>query len=209
LSAASKSATVGEKDDEGASTMSALQSKMDRLDSLLERRLANQEDEQRRADASLEEARRQRQRANAEARREIQATYADAFQSFGTEVPAPVDDEAVPRYRARLFNRLVRRLPEGHEWQSVRADEIPLGPAMDTIERLVIEACKLEGANPSYDNLPSDGSLVARHRVDADTGSKVTEFFGRRSFLADMGRPGRRVAKIMDRRTGQAIWQAR
>jgi hypothetical protein len=47
--------------------------------------------------------------------------------AFGTEVPAPVDDEAVPRYRARLFNRLVRRLPEGHEWQSVRADEIPLG----------------------------------------------------------------------------------
>ena len=51
---------------------------MDRLDALLDRKLADREAEQARADASLEDARRQRQRANAEARREIQAGYADA-----------------------------------------------------------------------------------------------------------------------------------
>jgi hypothetical protein len=48
-----------------------------------------------------------------------------------------------------------------------------------------------------------------RTRVDANTGTKYNEFFGKRSYIADMGRPGRRVAKIVDRRTGQAIWQAR
>jgi hypothetical protein len=79
---------------------------MDRLDSLLERRLANQEAEQARADADLETARRQRQRDNAEGRRQIQATYADAFASFGTEVPAPIDDKAPSAFRKRLFNRL-------------------------------------------------------------------------------------------------------
>jgi hypothetical protein len=61
---------------------------------------------------------------------------------------------------------------------------------MDTIERLVLEAAQQEGEKPSFDNLPSDGSLVARHRVDADTGSKVTEFYGKRSFIADMGKAG-------------------
>jgi hypothetical protein len=84
--------------------VSAFQAKMDRLDALLDRKLAAQEAEQARADASLEDARRQRQRANAEARREIQAVYADAFRSFGTEVPAPVDDEAPMAFRRRLFN---------------------------------------------------------------------------------------------------------
>jgi hypothetical protein len=59
--------------------MSALQAKMDRLDALLDRKLADREAEQARADASLEDARRQRQRDNVEARRLIVQTYDDAF----------------------------------------------------------------------------------------------------------------------------------
>ena len=88
--------------------MSAVQARFDetlsRADDLLRERLRREEQELARQDASLEEARRQRQRANAEARREIQATYADAYRSFGTEVPAPVDDEAPMAFRRRLFN---------------------------------------------------------------------------------------------------------
>ena len=47
--------------------------------------------------------------------------------------------------------------------------------------------------------------MISRQRAD-DTGSKVTEWFGRRSFIADMGQPGRKVAAIVDRRTNQVIW---
>ena len=55
---------------------------------------------------------------------------------------------------------------------------------------MLIEAAKAEGERPSVDNLPPDGSLVARNRVD-DMGAKTTEFFGGESFVKSMGLPGR------------------
>jgi hypothetical protein len=122
--------------------MPVLQSQIERLDRIITRRADEEEAALKRADASLEEARRQRQREHAEQRRQIAGVYDDAFRSFGTEVPAAVDDEAPSRYRVRLFNRLVRRLPEGHEWSRTRADDLPSGPAFDNIEQLIIEAAK-------------------------------------------------------------------
>jgi hypothetical protein len=189
--------------------VSAFQAKMDRLDALLDQRLKREEAEQARADASLEDARRAKMRQAAEQRQEIAARYDDSFRSFGTTVPEAADDEAPSAYRRRLFNRLARKLPPDHDLAQLRADDLGSQPIVfDNFETELIKAATAEGAKPSVDNLPSDGSLVARHRVDADTGSKVTEFFGRRSFLADMGRPGRRVQAIMDRRTGLPIWSA-
>jgi hypothetical protein len=76
----------------------------------------------------------------------------------------------------------------------------------DNFEAELIKAATAEGASPSFENLPDDGSLVARHRTDSATGERVTEFFGRRSFIADMGRPGRKVERIVDRNSGQTIW---
>jgi hypothetical protein len=76
---------------------------------------------------------------------------------------------------------------------------------MDTIERLVIEAAQQEGEKPSFENLPDTG-MVMRTRTDANTSTKFNEFYGKRSFIADMGRPGRKVERIVDRRTGNAIW---
>ena len=189
-----------------ATAQNRLESTMARLDSVLDQRLRREEQELARQDASLEEARRQRQRANAEERRQIAEVYDDAFRWFGTTVPEPADDEAPSRYRARLFNRLVRRLPEGHEWSRTRADDLPSGSALDNIEQLIIEAAKREGAKPSTENLPDDGTMVARHRSDANTGTRFTEFFGRESFIKSMGREGRRVARIVDPRSQTVIW---
>jgi hypothetical protein len=189
--------------------MASLQEKMDRLDSLIDRKLASEEAEQRRADATLEEARRQRQRAHAEERRQIQATYADAFQSFGTEVPMPIDDEAPLAFRKRLFDRLVRKLAPGHNLSDLRADELGPSPTVfDNFERMIIEAAMAEGLKPSFENLPPSGELVARHRVDAATGEKHTDWYGRKSFIYDLGRPARRVERIVDRRSGSVIWGA-
>jgi hypothetical protein len=77
--------------------------------------------------------------------------------------------------------------------------------AYGTIERLVIEAAQQEGEKPSFENLPDTG-MVMRTRTDANTGTKFNEFYGKRSFIADMWRPGRKVERIVDRRTGNAIW---
>jgi hypothetical protein len=105
----------------------------------------------------------------------------------------------------RLLNRLVRRLPEGHAWSDTRADDIPLGAAMDRIEEMVLEAAKQEGLAPSFDNLPPSGELISRERAD-DAGGRVTEWFGRESFIKGMNTPGRKVAAIVDRKSNQVIW---
>jgi hypothetical protein len=105
-----------------------------------------------------------------------------------------------------LFNRLARKLPPDHDLAQLRADDLGSQPIVfDNFENELIKAATAEGASPSFENLPSDGSLVARHRTD-DMGQRVTEFYGRRSFIADMGRPARQVERIVDRNSGQTIW---
>jgi hypothetical protein len=181
--------------------VSALQAKIDRLDALLDRKLADREAEQAHADASLEDARRAKMRDNAEARRLIAQTYDDAFRSFGVTTPEPADDEAPSAFRKRLFNRLARKLPPDHDLAQLRADDLGPQPIVfDNFETELIKAATAEGASPSFENLPDDGSLVARHRSD-DMSQRITEFYGRRSFITDMGRPGRQ-----DRNSGHAIW---
>jgi hypothetical protein len=178
-----------------------------RLDSVLDGQVRRVEAVEARQNAALEEARRQRMRDAMHERTEIASRYADAFQSFGTEVPAPVDDEPVAAFRKRLFNRLARRLPSSHELSEIRADDLG-GQAivLDNFERMLLDAAKAEGARPSIDNLPRDGSLIMRHRSDSATNERMTEFFGRESFIKSMGRPGRPVERIVDRKTGNAIW---
>lgn len=77
----------------------------------------------------------------------------------------------------------------------------------DNFEKLPLEAAALEGSRPSIANLPPDGSMVERHRVD-DMGQRMTVFFGRESFIKSLGRPGRKVVRIVDARSGNAIWGA-
>jgi hypothetical protein len=175
-----------------------------RADALLDRQLRDREEARARADAEMEVARRQRARAYSEGYRQFQARYDSAYSSFGVQTPQAVDGEHPEKYRIRLFNRLVRKLPEGHAWSDTRADDLPLGPAMDRIEEMVLEAAKQEGLAPSFDNLPEDGTIISLQRADA-AGGKITEFFGRRSFIADMGRPGRKVARIVNPKTGQVL----
>jgi hypothetical protein len=191
---------------------SAQQARLDeilsRADGLLYQRLKREEEEQARADASLEEARRKRQRANAEARRLIAETYDDAFASFGVEVPMAVDDEAPSAYRSRLFNRLARRLPPGHELADIRADSISHEQVVfDNFERMLLRAAMAEGKTPSHANLPDDGTLIARNRVDSETGEKHV-WYGRESFIKDIGRPGHRVLRIIDPKTRSMLFGA-
>lgn len=190
---------------------SAVQQRFDntlsRINSVLDAQVTRLEKIEAEQAAEREEARRQRQRANAEQRREIQSRYNSAFRSFGTEVPAPVDDEAPSAYRSRLFNRLGRKLSPDHELASIRADDLGNQPQVfDNFEEMIIAAAKAEGERPSQENLPPNGEIIARHRTDSDTGSKVTEFFGRESFIKDLTRPGRKVLRLIDPNSRTVIW---
>ena len=58
-----------------------------------------------------------------EARRLIAERYDDAFRSFGTEVPAAVDDESPATYRADCLIGWPKLAP-GHELAEIRADDV-------------------------------------------------------------------------------------
>ena len=155
-----------------------IDSTLSRLDAVLDQQASRLEAMEARAALERDFARAQRMRDAAEARREIQATYSDAYRSFGTEVPAPVDDESPSAYRKRLFNRLTRRLPPNHKLASIRADDLGSQPiVLDNFEAMLLEAAAAEGSSPSIANLPPDGSIVMRVRSDANTGAKINEFF--------------------------------
>jgi hypothetical protein len=184
--------------------MARLDSAITRFDDVLVERLRREKLAMERQDAERMMADAAQARADSERRREYQARYDPAFAAFGTQTPQPVADESPGQYRRRLFEHLQRRLPDSNEWSDVRADDIPAS-ARANIEALVIDAAKAEGERPSEANLPSNGEMISRTRTD-DMGSKMTEFYGKRSFIANMSRPGRLVERIIDRRTNQAIW---
>ena len=167
-----------------------------RLAQMVNRR-ADQEEQQARADAAERMmVERERAREDAERRRQYQAKYADGFAAFGSLPPAPIDDERPGVYRARLYEHLRRRLPSGHELAAVRADDLSSvsAQARGNFEQMLLQAAVAEGATPSPDNLPRDGSMVSRVRVDDDSGQRRTEWFGRESFIKQLNEPGKRVA---------------
>ena len=63
---------------------------------------------------------------------------------------------------------------------------------------MLLDAAVAEGDKPSFANLPKDGSMVTRVRVDPDSGHRRTEYFGRRSFIADLSMEPKRVVRIVD-----------
>jgi hypothetical protein len=179
-----------------------------KLAAMIDRRVADEEAQHRADAAERMMAERERAREDAESRREIQARYADAFSAFGSQAPAPVDDERPGQYRKRLFDSLQRKLPLTHDLAMIRSDELVSGPARRNFEAMLLEAAKSEGEAPSPENLPRDGSMVTRVRVDPDSGQRRTEFFGRRSFIHDLSMAPKTVVRIVDPRTQNVLFGA-
>ena len=190
------------------STMSDLQRRVDgtlsRVDEALVAKLQRQAAQLEREAAEERQAERERARADSFRNHELGAIFADAFAAFGTQVPAPADDERPSAYRRRLFERLRRKLPSNHDLANIRADELPSGDVYVEFERRVIEAARAEGAQPSVENLP-DAGMISRTRSD-DMNGKMIEWFGAESFIKDMSRPGRRVAYIRNPNDNTIIW---
>jgi hypothetical protein len=156
-------------------------------------------------DAAAMMAEREQAFADSEKKRVFQSRYDEAFAAFGTRAPAPVEGERAGVYRKRLYEHLRRKLPSDHEWASVRADDIPPSAASQ-IERLVISAAMAEGLRPSEANLPRDGSLLRRDTVDDMSGQRTINWAGQESFIKGLSRPGQRVVRFFNPRTGQTVW---
>jgi hypothetical protein len=176
----------------------------DRLNRALDRRVAREylafADEAEQA----EQERRDRVLRHGDAIRRHQARYDGAFSSFGEQTPQPINGEYPGDYRRGLFAALQRKLPPDHDLAGVDPEE--LGTSLiGKLEPELLEAAGDEAERPSEANLPRDGSMLERSRMDSRTGARTINFYGRESFIKAMGAQPRRGFAFHGR-DGLAIW---
>jgi hypothetical protein len=121
------------------------------------------------------------------------AAFADAqaradavFAGFGERAPRPLEGELLGDYRKRLATKLKKH---STTWGKVKLSELPESAfkiAEDTIYNDAISAA----ANPA--DLAA-GELRMVTKIDPATGVRTNVFYGKESFVKQMGRPGRRV----------------
>jgi hypothetical protein len=162
-----------------------------------------------RADAVAEaEEERDRLRRDAELCAKHQRKYEDLFERFGKRAPEPRADDDPYDYRRQLFALAQSMLPSQHELTGFDPREID-GSAIIPFEKQLFEALHQEAEQPSGDNVPDDvfDPRAKRERMDA-MGGKFVEYRAKRSFIADMGRRGMRVAAIHGK-DGEIIYPLR
>jgi hypothetical protein len=104
-----------------------------------------------------------------------------------------------------LFRGLQNHLSPRHRLYAIEAHRLD-SDAIRAFEPQLHEAAKAEGATPSRENLPRDGSMVSRERIDPNTNHRQVEFFGRESFIKAMSRPGQLVHRIMNPKSGKVLF---
>jgi hypothetical protein len=186
-----------------ASAQARFDETLARIDSVLDRRVRRIDAIEAKADADERRAAAAQAREDADRCRSIAERYDPAFMAHGTQTPQPVDDEAPGKYRRRLFSRLQRKLPDSHDLVDIDPYDLPAS-ALRNFETMLIEAATGEGNNPSADNLPEDGTLIERQRVD-DMGSKSINWYGKESFIKGLSRGGQRVVRLINPKTGDVL----
>lgn len=124
------------------------------------------------------------------------AAFADAqaradavFAGFGERAPRPLDGEALFDYRKRLATKLKKHSPV---WKGVKFSQLP-EEAFGIAENQVYTDAAVAAANPA--DLEA-GELRMVTKIDPATGVRSNVFYGKESFVKQMGRPGRRVASF-------------
>jgi hypothetical protein len=150
----------------------------------------------------------ERNRRRDEKQKKFQARYDSAYRAHGLAgAPPPGEGEDSERYRDRLAAGLQRRLPDGHALKDVDFGDLGYD-VMRNLEPQLIADAEAEAAEPSLSNLPRDGSMVERHVTDSATGTRMNKFYGRESFIRQLSRPARRIARIINPNRMEVIWGA-
>jgi hypothetical protein len=133
---------------------------------------------------------------------EEHAAFADAqaradavFNGFGQRAPRPLEGEALLDYRKRLATKLKTH---STAWKSVKLSQLP-EEAFGIAEGQIYSDADSAAANP-VDLGAGEMRMVTK--IDPSTGVRSNVFFGKESFVKEMGRPGRRVASF---RTLQSV----
>jgi hypothetical protein len=124
------------------------------------------------------------------------AAFADAqaradtvFNGFGQRAPRPLEGELLIDYRKRLATKLKSYSPV---WKSVKFSQLP-EEAFGIAEGQVYADAVSAASNPT--DLEA-GELRQVTKTDPTTGVRTINFYGKESFVKQMGRPGRRVASF-------------
>jgi hypothetical protein len=152
------------------------------------------------AEEAREKARRDRSRC-----REHQSNYEERFAKHGVKAPMAVADDTGPSFRRKLFSVAQTLLPNGHALTRFNPRDLD-GSAIVPMEQQLFEALDEQAVRPTGSNLPlsPDDPRARRETTDA-MGTKRVEFHAKRSFIADMGRPGRKVLRLFDPRDGKVL----
>jgi hypothetical protein len=145
----------------------------------------------------------QRMRLQSRAK-EYQARADEAFCEWGFRAPQPTLDCNPEDYRRDLCVMAKKQLPYSDDrpspdstatFRDLRKLKLWSMPAevFAAFEPQIYDACAKAVAR--NDTVPA-GEMREVIRIDPRTGHKEIRFYGRRSFVADLGRPGRRVVKF-------------
>jgi hypothetical protein len=124
------------------------------------------------------------------------AAFADAqaradtvYQGFGKHAPRPLEGEGLMDYRKRLATNLKMH---SSMWKNVKLSKLD-EEAFSPIETQIYSDAASAAANPL--DLEA-GELRMVTKIDPTTGVRSNVFYGKESFVKQMGRPGRRVASF-------------
>jgi hypothetical protein len=182
-----------------------LDSAFDRLDAIVNRRVREEEAALKRDDAARADADAAQARADDLRCRELAAEFQSDYAAFSCEPPMVRGDEWASDYHCRLLRGLQRRLSPRNDYAHPALLDGLSGRAFDNLAGIIRAEAAREAASPSFENLPPSGELISRNRVDSATGERSVEWFGKRSFIADMGRPGRKVLRLCNPKTGDVL----
>jgi len=117
---------------------------------------------------------------------EAQSRADAVFAGFGERAPRPLEGEAIFDYRKRLATKLKKH---STTWGKVKLSQLP-EEAFSIAETTIYNDAISAAANPV--DLEA-GELRMVTKIDPATGVRSNVFYGKESFVKQMGRPGRRV----------------
>ena len=167
----------------------------------------------------IEDDRRSDAQIAAATNRETQQRFDQVLEQFGERMDPPVVGEDPVAYQRHAMVHLRRKLSRADERaiDSIGTSigevaAVPVKSLPDSLlanhERMLVAANQIQAAAPHFETLPPAGQFLTIVKTDSMNGAKEIRHFGKESFIKGLTRPGRRVERIVDPTTRQAIWGA-
>ena len=125
---------------------------------------------------------------------DIQARADSIASAWGERAPAPMQGETPIGYRVRLLRHHQQHCTEpSFKTLDLGALAATHPTALDGIETRIYADSVAASANP----VGPDDRMIQRTKIDPDSGHRITEFFGRHTFIHHLKRPSMRATAFL------------